>query len=45
MSDEESKPGFTRRDPVRGAVAGVVAAKVVRLARVTLERALPEVLA
>ena len=28
MSDEEPKPGFTRRDLVRGAVAGVVAAKV-----------------
>ena len=26
MSDEESRPGFTRRDLVRGAVAGVVAA-------------------
>ena len=28
MSDEEPKPGFTRRDLVRGAVAGVVAARV-----------------
>src|SRR5437867_5783027 len=28
MSDEDSKSGFTRRDLVRGAVAGVVAARV-----------------
>jgi xanthine dehydrogenase YagT iron-sulfur-binding subunit len=28
MSDEESKSGFTRRDLVRGAVAGAVAARV-----------------
>jgi aerobic-type carbon monoxide dehydrogenase small subunit (CoxS/CutS family) len=28
MSDEEPKPGFTRRDLVRGAVVGVVAARV-----------------
>ena len=40
MSDEEPKPGFTRRDLVRGAVAGVVAARVGSKAEPASHRAL-----
>lgn len=40
MSDEESKPGFTRRDLVRGAVAGVVASRVGGKSQPTADRTL-----
>ena len=40
MGDEEPKPGFTRRDLVRGAVAGVVAARVGSKAEPVSHRAL-----